>query len=296
MKDFNSKTAVVTGAASGIGLSIAKKLAEEGMQVVLSDIDKVSLEESVKKLKQNKYNVTGITANVLDKNSVELLFESSVERYGNIHILCNNAGITSDPGGKAIWEIEKQDWDWIMGVNFYGVLYGLQAFVPHMIEHGENGHIVNTASLVGLIPISRDPYGISKKSTIALTEYLSLDLIQRNANIGASVLCPGFTNTNLAKSENNRPKDLKLNNTIHNGVTEWDELDTFLKQGKDPKEIAETVYEGIKENIFYIFTHPAWDNNIRIYLEGILSRGESPYSLMNQWDNFLTPREDGEQY
>ncbi|SVA94236.1 uncharacterized protein METZ01_LOCUS147090 [marine metagenome] len=296
MKNFNGKTAVITGAASGIGLSMAKKFAKEGMNVILSDIDKDSLEVSVEKLKQNKYNVSGITANVIDKNSLERLFENTVERYGNIHILCNNAGVTSDPSGKAIWEIEKQDWDWIMGVNFYGVLNGLQTFVPHMIEHGEYGHIVNTASLVGFVPISKDPYGISKSSTVALTEYLSLDLIQRKANIGASVLCPGFTNTNLAKSENNRPNDLKLNNTIEKGDTDWRELDKFLKQGKSTKEIAEKVYNGIKENIFFIFTHPAWDNNIKIYLEGMLLKGESPFSLMNQWDDFLIQREDGEQY
>ncbi len=296
MKKFNGKTAVITGAASGIGLSMAKKFAKEGMNVILSDIDKDSLKASVEKLKKNKYNVTGITANVLDKNSLERLFEKSVERYGYIHILCNNAGITSDPSGKAIWEIEKKDWDWIMGVNFYGVLNGLQIFVPHMIEHGEYGHIVNTASLVGFVPLSKDPYGISKSSVIALTEYLSLDLLQRKTNIRTSVLCPGFTNTNLAKSEKYRPNHLILNNTIDKGYTEWRELDTLLKQGKSTEKVAEKVYEGIKENIFYIFTHPAWDNNIKIYLEGILLKGESPFSLMNQWDDFLSLREDGEQY
>ena len=157
MKEFEGKTAVVTGAASGIGLGLAEKFARERMQVVMADVEEDALKESVEKMEQNQYKVIGLCADVLVKKSMEELFAKSKEQYGNIHILCNNAGIGANSGDKAIWEVEKTDWDWSMGVNFYGVLHGLQTFVPHMIEHGQEGHIITTVSLAGLFSCEVDP-------------------------------------------------------------------------------------------------------------------------------------------
>ena len=141
------------------------------------------------------------------------LFDKSIEAYGNIHILCNNAGIGANSGNKAIWEINKTDWDWSLGVNFYGVLHGLQTFVPHMIDHGEEGHIVPTVSMAGLLP-GAGTYGVSKHAALALTQGLNRDLIARDSKINSSVLCPGFVNTNIMNSERNRPQHLVSNNQI----------------------------------------------------------------------------------
>ena len=172
MKEFEGKTAIVTGAASGIGLGLAEKFAKERMQVVMADVEEEALNKAVEKLKKHQYRVMGISADVLIQESMKELFDKSVEAYGNIHILCNNAGIGANSGNKAIWEINKTDWDWSLGVNFYGVLLGLQTFVPHMIDHGEEGHIVTTVSLAGLLP-GAGTYGVSKHAALALTQGLN---------------------------------------------------------------------------------------------------------------------------
>ena len=144
MKDFEGKTAVVTGAASGIGYGLAEKLAQEKMQVVLADVEEEALNKAVNQLQQYQHRVIGVKTDVLIKESVSELFARANEEYGNIHILCNNAGIGASSGNKGIWEVDKENWDWTLGVNFYGVLYGLQAFLPHMVAHGEEGHVVTT--------------------------------------------------------------------------------------------------------------------------------------------------------
>ena len=169
MKNFEGKTAVVTGAASGIGFGLAERFAQEKMQVVLADVEEEALDKAVEQLRQYQHRVVGIKADVLIEESVSELFARAKEEYGNIHILSNNAGIGANSGDKAIWEIEKSDWEWVMGVNLYGVLYGIQAFLPHMIEHGEEGHVVTTVSLAGLIS-GAGTYGVSKHAALALTE------------------------------------------------------------------------------------------------------------------------------
>ena len=295
MKEFEGKTAVVTGAASGIGLGLSEKFAKERMQVVMADIEEVALKKAVEKMKQYQHKVIGIHADVLIQESMEELFSKSKEEYGNIHILCNNAGIGANSGDKAIWEIEKTDWDWSLGVNFYGVLHGLQAFVPHMINHGEEGHIVTTVSLAGLLAGS-GTYGVSKHASLALTEGLSRDLITRNSKIKTSVLCPGFVNTNIMNSERNRPHNLARKKQYDTNEEALQVFNLLLKQGKEPSEIADIVFEGIKDNIFYILTHPAWDESLRSHFEDILARKElEPPSISNMAD-FFKSRDDGEKY
>ena len=211
----------------------------------------------------------GISADVLIQESMKELFDKSIEAYGNIHILCNNAGIGANSGNKAIWEINKTDWDWSLGVNFYGVLHGLQTFVPHMIDHGEEGHIVTTVSLAGLLP-GAGTYGVSKHAALALTQGLNRDLIARDSKINSSVLCPGFVNTNIMNSERNRPQHLVSNNQIDTNDQQLEIFNFLLKNGKEPNEIADIVFKGIKDNIFYILTHPAWDESLRNHFEDIL--------------------------
>ncbi len=291
MKHFEGKTAVVTGAASGIGFGLAQRFAEENMQVVMADLEQTALEEAVEKLEKQQHRVVGIPADVLIEESVNELYSKSRETFGNIHVLCNNAGIAASSGNKPIWEVERTDWQWTLGVNFYGVLYGIQAFLPHMIEHGEDGHVVTTASLAGLIR-GAGPYGVSKHAVRALAETLNSDLVARGAKIRSSVLCPGFVNTNIGKSERNRPSNLTQ---LQAPLEDIDNspIMALLRNGKEPSEIADIVIEAIRDDLFYILPHPAWDDTLKTYFEEILSREalNSP-SL----PAFLTPRDDGEKY
>tara|TARA_B100001113_G_C21061801_1_gene601549 strand:+ start:356 stop:1243 length:888 start_codon:yes stop_codon:yes gene_type:complete len=295
MKNFEGKTAVVTGAASGIGKALAYKFANEKMQVVLADVEEDALENTVKELRQYQHRVIGVKTDVLIEESIQELFSRANEEYGNIHILCNNAGIGANSGDKAIWEIEKHDWDWVMGVNYQGVLSGIQNFLPHMLEHGESGHVVTTVSLAGLLP-GAGTYGVSKHAVLALTEALNRDLLARNANISASVLCPGFVDTNIDKSERNRPNSFgEARETLPDVGAEF--LSAMLRQGKKPDEIADIVLQAIKDNVFYILSHPAWDDMLRSHFDNILSRKEIEGRKEEQeLARFFTPREDGEKY
>ena len=294
MKNFEGKTVVITGAASGIGKALAEKFAKEKMQVVLADIEEEALEKTVENLRQYQHRVIGIKTDVLVEESIKELFAKATEEYGNIHILCNNAGIGANSGTKAIWEIDKNDWDWVMGVNYQAVLHGLQTFIPHMLEHGEEGHVVTTVSLAGLMP-GAGTYGVSKHAVMALTEALSRDLVARGAKINASVLCPGFVNTNIDNSERNRPNHLGKSEEVEAPVGA-EIMSAMLRQGKKPEEIADIVYEAIKENIFYILSHPAWDDSLRSHFENILSRKEINKSSEEEMAKFFQPREDGEKY
>ena len=294
MKEFEGKTAVITGAASGIGKAMAERFAQEKMQVVLADIEEEALEKTVENLRQYQYRVIGVKTDVLVEESINELFSKATAEYGNIHILCNNAGIGANSGNKAIWEIDRQDWDWVMGVNYQGVLQGIQTFLPHMLEHGEEGHVVTTVSMAGLLP-GAGTYGVSKHAVMALTEALSRDLITREAKINASVLCPGFVDTNIDKSERNRPSHLGEAQEVTNEMGA-EIMSAMLRQGKKPEEIAEIVFNAIKENIFYILSHPAWDDSLRSHFENILSREEISRNSEEEIAKFFSPREDGEKY
>ena len=294
MKNFEGKTAVITGAASGIGKSLAEKFAKENMQVVLADIEEDALEKTVENLRHYQHRVIGIKTDVLVEDSIKELFAKAKEEYGNIHILCNNAGIGANSGNKAIWEIDKNDWDWVMGVNYQAVLHGLQTFIPHMLEHGEEGHVVTTVSMAGLMP-GAGTYGVSKHAVMALTEALSRDLQARGAKINASVLCPGFVDTNIDKSERNRPNHMNKSEEVIPQVGA-EIMSTMLRQGKKPNEVADIVHEAIKENIFYILSHPAWDDSLKSHFENILSRKELNKPSEEEVVKFFQPRQDGEKY
>jgi short-subunit dehydrogenase len=181
-----------------------------------------------------------------------------------------------------------------MGVNYQGVLQGIQTFLPHMLEHGEEGHVVTTVSMAGLLP-GAGTYGVSKHAVMALTEALSRDLITREAKINASVLCPGFVDTNIDKSERNRPSHLGEAQDASNEMGA-EIMSSMLRQGKKPEEIAEIVFEAVKENIFYILSHPAWDDSLRAHFENILSRKEISRNSEEEIAKFFSPREDGEKY
>ena len=283
MREFAGKTAVITGAASGMGLAFARRFAAEGMNVVLADIEQDALDAQVQRLEQEERSVLGVTVNTMRRETLERLRDETIERFGNVHILCNNAGVASmeDAGAgmgrdlRGSWEVPDNTWDWVLGVNFWGVLYGIQVFVPHMLEHGEEGHIVNTASVAGLIP-SGGAYGVSKHAVLTLTEGLYQQFQQMGAKLSASVLCPGLVDTKIGYAERNRPEEfgeqIEITPEMEAGIL------TTLGGGMDPSEVAEVVFNSIVEQRCYILPHRGWDDIIRGRVEHVLARG-APLTL-----------------
>jgi NAD(P)-dependent dehydrogenase (short-subunit alcohol dehydrogenase family) len=294
MQNFEGKTAVITGAASGIGLALAERAAAARMNVVLADIEEDALSRAVKKIEERQVRAIGVPANIMIEESVQNLAERAFAEFGKVHLLCNNAGVASAASaGKGVWELPDREWDWVMGVNFYGVLYGLRAFVPHMLAHGEDSHVVNTASLAGLLP-GGGTYGVSKHAVLALTEGLQRDFNERGANIHASVLCPGFVNTNISDAERNRPEglgggeDLGQTRELMTAV-----MTDLLSRGKAPAEVADIVFDAIKADSFYILPHPAWDEFVRARVDQVLARGPMATTDMEE---MLRRREAGEVF
>ncbi|MGE0621717.1 MAG: SDR family NAD(P)-dependent oxidoreductase [Pseudomonadales bacterium] len=271
---FEGKTAFITGAASGIGLALAEKAASERMNVVLADIEEEALERAVRRLEERQVRALGVRVDTMVADAVSAAAERAIAEFGRVHLVFNNAGVASTrSAGKALWEVPDRDWDWVMGVNFYGVLYGIRAFVPHMLEHGEASHIVNTASLAGVLP-GGGTYGVSKHAVLALTEGLQRDFADRGANINASVLCPGFVNTNIHRAERNRPAGVSTDSANPELEQQGTALmGDLLSHGKQPAEIADIVFQSIREQRFYILPHPAWDEFVRSRVEQILARG-----------------------
>jgi len=271
MKEFKGKTAVVTGAASGIGYALAKRFAQEKMNIVLADIEQDALDAAVTKISNLGVEAVGIAVDVMDKNSVQSLTKQSIDAFGNIHILCNNAGVAPPAIDEAIWDHDMSDWDWVMGVNFYGVLYGIQSFLPHMIEHQEEGHVLNTVSMAGILGLEGS-YGVSKFAALSLSEGLFQSLKKINSKIGTSVLCPGFVATNIIDSQRNRPEHLSSDKKSNFLLKQL--ASSVLKRGKKPDEIATRAIEAIQANNFYILPHPIYDERVKDRYERILARTE----------------------
>jgi NAD(P)-dependent dehydrogenase (short-subunit alcohol dehydrogenase family) len=274
MKDFAGRTAVITGGASGIGLAMAQRFAEERMNVVLADIEENALRAAVEHLEARQHRALGVVTDTMRRDAIEALLERAVAEFGNVHVLCNNAGVVVGGEHVPVWEIPDADWEWVMGVNFYGVLYGLQTFVPHMLAHGEPGHIVNTASVAALMP-GGDTYGVSKHGVLVISEALHRDLRAAGSAVGASVLCPGWVDTKIAEAERNRPTAMtSAKNPEGHGLP----LGDTLKQGMPPEVVAEKVLNSIREERFYILPHAGWDEVVLGRVDAIVARG-APYEL-----------------
>ena len=254
MKDLAGKVAVVTGSASGMGFAFANRFAEEGMSVVLADIEAEPLAMAEAAIKARGARVLAVRTNVLQDGDVEKLADAAFRTFGNVHVVCNNAGV-SGTSGKPVWEAPQEDWDWVFGVNFWGVLRGIRAFVPRMIANGEEGHIVNTASVAGLLTAA-DPYSVSKHAVVCLTEGLYKNFKTLNLKLSASVLCPGWVNTNIADAGRNRPAELgevpdpsSLPAAVQAGLAA---MRGMLQNGYQPSEIAQHVLDAIMTDTFFI--------------------------------------------
>ncbi len=210
MDEFAGRVAVITGAASGIGRGMAGRFGEAGMKLVLADIEREPLAIAERELLVSGAEVRAAQTDVSSLASVEALADAAYDRFGAVHVLCNNAGVSGGGGGgEGVWAASANDWAWTLGVNLMGVVHGLQAFVPRMIEGGDPGHIVNTSSVLGLSTGPGSVYGVSKHAVTRLTEGLYYDLQNNGAPIGASVLCPGMIATHIISAERNRPADLR---------------------------------------------------------------------------------------
>jgi NAD(P)-dependent dehydrogenase (short-subunit alcohol dehydrogenase family) len=269
---------VVTGAASGIGLGMTEALASRGMKVVMADVEEAALMKEAERLTRANFEVDPQLADVSSYDSVERLAAAAQARFGKVHVLCNNAGV-SGGGGKPIWAQSQADWDWVMGVNFWGVMNGVRAFVPGMIAHGEEGHVVNTSSILGLTTGAGSAYGVSKHAVTRLTEGLYQDLKAANARIGATVLCPGMIATNIITAERNRPEALKDDAAPDPARSQIiSAMDArFKADGMAPREVGEKVAEAIANDQFYVLTHPENMEGVKRRFEDIVNlRSPSP--------------------
>ncbi len=263
MQELAGKTAFVTGGASGIGFALGRAFAEAGMKVMLADIETDALEAAVKSLHNVGPDVRGIDCDVTDAASVERAAKASFDAFGNVHVVCNNAGVAA---GGGIEDIALDSWRWVLDVNLMGVVHGIRAFLPHMRAHGEGGHIVNTASMAGMqSALGFSPYTASKFAVVGMSEGLAPQLAP--FGIGVSVLCPGFVRTRIGESGRNRTEQYGPTQTLDPAsptaalVAMIDEL---IRNGLDPSDVAARVLAAIRANELYIFTHP----DMRTEVEG----------------------------
>ncbi len=247
--------AVVTGAASGIGFALADRFASAGLHVVAADVQPDQLDDAVAKLSDRGTDVLGVLTDVSREDSVQALAAATLERFGGVHVVCNNAGVASfgDP-----WFGELSQWDWVIGVNLYGVVHGVRAFLPHLIAGGR-GYIVNTASMAGLVPGLSPIYDATKHAVVALTECLFHTMRDTMLPVGVSVLCPGWVNTRINEAERNWPDELGAAPAplVQSEVTR-PHLDRALKEGMTPAAVAELVATGIEDDRFWLLPHPDW--------------------------------------
>lgn len=273
MQDLADRVAVITGAASGIGQGLARRLAREGMKLVLADIEEAALLEVEKELRLGGTPVLAVKTDVSRKESVFALADRAFDAFGRVHIVCNNAGVSGGLGH--IWEIPDQDWEWIMAVNLYGVLHGIQAFVPRMIEHGEEGLILNTSSVVGLTTGTSSVYGVTKHAVSRMTEGLHYDLRAAGSKLRAALLVPGATATNILYADRNRPQDLLVSRSeeaqaalIQRRQARHQRLQEI---GMTPEQLADITVEGIRQDRLYIIADPERTTPaVRLRIEGIL--------------------------
>jgi NAD(P)-dependent dehydrogenase (short-subunit alcohol dehydrogenase family) len=255
MREFKGKTAFITGGASGIGLAMAKAFAEAGMNVMLADVEQGALDQARKDLGQYGNHVLGVACDVADPDSVERAAQATFSAFGKVHVLCNNAGVAA-AGGTDL--ISVDNWRWVVDVNLMGVVYGVRSFLPHIRSHGEGGHIVNTASMAGMVNnMGFSPYAATKFAVVAMSEGLRMRL--QPLGIGVSVLCPDFVRTRIGESGRNRPDrygPVQPLDPASPTAAMVAEIARQIAAGIDPANVAARVLNAIREDELYIFTHP----------------------------------------
>jgi NAD(P)-dependent dehydrogenase (short-subunit alcohol dehydrogenase family) len=271
MEQLSGKVVVVTGAASGIGLALAKKFGAEGMKVVMADIEVPALEIAAASLPDSVERIT-VVCDVSKGEQIDALRASAIDAFGAVHIVCNNAGVG---GGGAMSDMNIDDWKWVIDVDLWSVIHGVRVFLPGLLEQGE-GHIVNTASVAGLFSAPfMGPYNVAKYGVVALSETLCNELAMQQSEVGVSVLCPSWVKTKIASSVRNKP-----------GATaeEADALAEFVQPmidgGIDPDTVADRVIEAVNAKQFWIITHDDTPGAVTLRTRSILD-GTNPPQLMH---------------
>jgi len=292
IQDFAGRTAVLTGAGSGFGLECARIGAQRGMKLVLVDVQQDALDRAAAELTAAGAEVMARRVDVSSAAEMEALALEVVQRFGAPHFVFNNAGVGS---GGLVWENSVRDWEWVLGVNLWGVIHGVRLFIPHMLAAAEadpawRGHIVNTASMAGLLtPPNMGIYNVSKHAVVSLTETLYQDLRLVSDQVSASVLCPYFVPTGISQSHRNRPGDMATEKPTRSQLIGQAMSDKAVSSGKvTAAEVAAMVFDAIQADRFYIFSHPRALGNVRARMEGIVN-------VTNPADPFLERPEIGEQ-
>ncbi|BAN03122.1 SDR family NAD(P)-dependent oxidoreductase [Ilumatobacter coccineus] len=276
MQELDGKTAVITGAASGIGLALAERFGSAGMKLVLADVDAGPLDTVTADFASRGHEVTSFVVDVRDLDQIRALNEHAKATFGKVHLLCNNAGVGS--GGLVAAEDDLDLWKWTIDVNLWGVIYGCKVFLPDMIAHGESAHIVNTASMAGLASAPlMGPYNISKYGVVALSETMLQEMFMMKTSVGVSVLCPAFVQTGIADSRRNLPADVRPGD---HAIREPEPLASPIKQlvanGLPTDVVAEAVHDAVVDEQFWILTHPETKPSVLERAERIVSQTNPP--------------------
>jgi NAD(P)-dependent dehydrogenase (short-subunit alcohol dehydrogenase family) len=280
MKTFKDKVAVITGGASGLGREFASVAAREGMKLVLADVQRDALDQAVEELKVQGASVIGTVCDVRKSEQVQALADAAMAEFGAVHLVFNNAGVGS---GGLIWENTEADWEWVMGVNVWGVIHGVRIFTKLMLDAAAKdasfeGHIVNTASMAGLLNApAMGVYNVSKHAVVSLSETLYQDLQLVGAPIGASVLCPYFVPTGISQSHRNRPDDVGMTaRPTASQLAAQAMTDKAVSSGKvSAQDVAELTFKAIADGQFYIYSHPGALAGVQERMEHIVA-GTNP--------------------
>lgn len=253
MQDFKGKTAFITGGAGGIGFGMARAFGRAGMNVVIADIDRETGRHAVEKLSNEQVKAVAVECDVTLHGEIQRAALDAIAAFGKIHIVCNNAGVAV---GGPLGSVRDKDWDWIIDVNLKGVVYGVETFVPLIKSHGEGGHIINTASMAGIIsPPGLEPYSATKYAVVAMSEGWAQQLAP--LQIGVSVLCPGFVRTRIHESGRTRQSRYGGESEVDPGLgATQQEAASNVLHGIDPDIVGARVLEAVKGNELYVFTHP----------------------------------------
>ncbi|MBN3852878.1 SDR family oxidoreductase [Paraburkholderia sp. Ac-20340] len=278
---FEGRVAVITGAASGFGRAFAQQAAALGMKLVLADVDADALDAVVTTMREQGAEAIGVRTDVRDPAQVDALAKATLDTYGKVHLLFNNAGVGT---GGFVWESSAKDWDWVFGVNVMGVANGVRSFTPAMLAQGERAHIVNTASVAGLLaPSAMAVYNASKHAVVALTETLYHDLRNVGTQVSCSLLCPAFVPTGIAHAERSRPDDLRNDAPPTRSQQAADlQLQRAVRSGRlTPDDVAKATFDAVRDGRFYILTHPGILASVKLRHEDIetLRNPTDPLSL-----------------